>query len=253
MTRAAAWASRAAVVALVLVTGPAALTGCGASPLPLGPTGVDGLTIPTPSPDPADFPVGVGNRWFPLQPGTSWVYRQDTPTGHRGVVATVLDRPHAIAGVSTTAVRWEVRSGGAEHTAMVRWYAVDGAGNVWWFGQRVVPHTRPLDRLAPRSWQAGARGAEAGLVLTATPRVGDGYLNARERRVVERRSTVATITGTVSTARHTFHDTVVIDDLSSLAPLHRVQSFYGAGLGLVAQQDTTSTSSSLSLIRVRRG
>jgi hypothetical protein len=32
-----------------------------------------------------------------------------------------------------------------------------------------------------------------------------------------------------------------------------VQSFYGAGLGLVAQQDTTSTSSSLSLIRVRRG
>jgi hypothetical protein len=253
MTRAAAWALRAAASAIVLTTGSAVLTGCGASPSPLGPAGVDGLTIPTPSPDPSDFAAGAKNRWFPLQPGTRWTYRQDTPTGHRGVVATVAAAPHTIEGVPTTAVRWQIRSGGTERTAMVRWYAIDDAGNVWWLGQRVVPHGPPLDWLASRSWQAGEHGAEAGVVLTATPRVGDGYLNAREPRVVARRSTVVATTGTVATTRRTFHDTVVLDDLSSLAPLHRVTTFYGAGLGMVAQQDTTSTSSSLSLIRVRHG
>jgi hypothetical protein len=32
-----------------------------------------------------------------------------------------------------------------------------------------------------------------------------------------------------------------------------VQSYYARGLGLVAQQDTVATSSSMSLMRMRRG
>ena len=136
---------------------------------------------------------------------------------------------------------------------MVRWYAVDDAGNVWWFGQRVSPHGEPLDRLAPRSWLAGEDGAEAGLVLSGTPRRGDGYANASEPRVVARRSTVLGLTATVATAHRTFHDTVVTRDLSSLAPLHTVQTYYARGLGMVAQEDTTATSVTLSLVRVRRG
>ena len=135
---------------------------------------------------------------------------------------------------------------------MVRWYAVDDVGNVWWFGQQVAPHGPPLDRLAPRSWQAGRAGAEAGLVLTATPREGDGYYNGQQPRVVQRRSTVVSLTGTVATTRRTFRHAVVTRDLSSLAPLHTVQSYFGRGLGLVAEQDTTSVSTSLSLVRISR-
>jgi len=238
---------------LVLTVAAAALAGCGASPARQGPSGIDGLTIPTPSPDPSDFAAGTPNRWFPLAPGTRWTYRQDTATGHRAVTATVLSRPHPVGGVSTTAVRWQVRYPAGTRTAMVRWYAVDDAGNVWWFGQRVFPHGRPLDRLAPRSWLAGQDGAEAGLVLSATPRQGDGYANARQPRVVARRSTVLGLTATVTTADRTFHDTVVTRDLSSLAPLHTVQTYYGRGLGMVAQDDTTATSITLSLVRVRHG
>ena len=253
MTRAAAWAARAATSVVVLTAAAIVLTGCGASPAAQGPAGIDGLTIPTPSPDPSEFGAGAQNQWFPLEPGTRWTYRQDTPTDHRAVIATVLTRPHPVDGVSTAAVRWRVRDRAGTRTAMVRWYAVDDAGNVWWFGQRVSPHAEPLDRLAPRSWLAGADGAEAGLVLSATPRRGDGYANAREPRVVARRSTVVSLTGTVTTADRTFHDTVVTRDLSSLAPLHTVQTYYGRGLGIVAQQDTTATSITLSLVRVRRG
>jgi hypothetical protein len=253
MTRAAARAVRAAAPIVALTVAAAALTGCGASPAPQGPAGIDGLTIPTPSPDPSDFAVGTQNRWFPLEPGTRWTYRQDTPTGHREVIATVLARPHPVDGVSTAAVRWQVTDQARTRTAMVRWYAVDGAGNVWWFGQRVLPRGEPLDKLAPRSWLAGRDGAEAGLVLSATPRRGDGYANAREPLVVARRSTVLGLTGTVTTADRTFHDTVVTRDLSSLAPLHTVQTYYGRGLGMVAQEDTTATSITLSLVRVRRG
>src|SRR4051794_36610484 len=186
---------------VALAVGSMILGGCGASPAPLGPAGVDGLPTPPPRPAPGDFSGGATTPWFPLDPGTRWPYRQYTPYGNRAVVATVLPEPRPVDGVPTTAVRWQIRVAGAERTAMVRWYAVDSAGNVWWFGQQVSPRRPRLDRLAPRSWQAGRDGAEAGLVLTAAPREGDGYFNARQPRVVARRSTVVSLTGTVSTTR----------------------------------------------------
>jgi len=240
----------ALMVALAL--GAAALTGCGASPMPIGPRGTDGLTIPTPSPDPADFGGRTSNRWFPLEPGTRWTYRRYTVTGEGVVVATVLPGAYRVDGIATTAVRWQVRERGVTRTAMTRWYAVDAHGNVWWFGQHVSPHEPPLDRLAPRSWRAGRSGAEAGLLLTRSPRVGDGYFNAEQRGVVARRSTVVSLRATVVTPRHRFHDTVETHDLSTLAPLHSVQTYYAAGIGMVGQVDSTSTSTQLSLIRVRR-
>jgi hypothetical protein len=253
MTRAASWAVRVAAPVLALSVLPAALSGCGASPAKLGPTGTDELIIPTPSPAPADFRGDVSNPWFPLAVGTRWTYRQETSSGSRTVVAEVLPQQRRIAGVETAQVRWQVRSHGSVHTAMLRWYAVDRDGNVWWFGQRVVPHGPPLDPLAPRSFQAGKDGAEAGLVLSAVPRVGDGYFNARQPRVVERHSTVLSLAGTVVTPTRAFHDTVVTRDLSSLDPLHTVQTYFADAIGMVAQEDTTSTSSSLTLVRARRG
>jgi hypothetical protein len=253
MMRAAARAARAGAVVAALTLGSTGLTGCGGSPASLGPAGVDELTIPTPSPDPADFPAGAENAWFPLAPGMSWTYRQFTIAGNRLVRAVVLPSGPRVDGVATTAVRWQVQTGAGLRTALVRWYAVDRAGNVWWLGQRVVSAGSRIDPLAPLSWRAGRHGAEAGLILTATPRVGDGYANARQPRVVARRATVATLDGTVATTTRTFHHTVVTRDLSSLAPLHTVQTFYARGLGMVAQQDETATSASLSLVRVHRG
>jgi hypothetical protein len=241
----------APLVALLLGAG--ALAGCGGSPASLGPAGVDQLTIPTPSPAPADFGGSTQNVWFPLETGTRWVYRQYGPTGNRRVVATVEPGRPRIQGVTTTPVLWRVQTSRGLATAMVRWYAVDRSGNVWWFGQRVTRPGAMLDRLAPRSWRAGTSGAEAGLVLTATPRDGDGYLNGFQPRVVARRSTVMSLDGRVATVRRAYPHSVVTHDLSSLVPLHQVQTFFSRGLGMVAQNDTMSTTTSLALMRMSHG
>jgi len=251
MTRAAGWAARAAALVAALCAVTVSLSGCGASPEKLGPTGIDELTIPTPTPDPADFSGDATNPWFPLAAGTRWTYRQYTPTSTRVVRAEVLPHPRDIAGIATTAVRWTFRDQGTTRTAMVRWYAVDSDGNVWWFGQQVEPHGVPLDALARHSFLAGRDGAEAGLVVSAVPRLGDGYLNAEQPRVVERRSTVTSLHGTVATTSRTFRDAVVTRDLSTLEPVHIVQTYFARGIGMVSQQDTSSTSSSLTLVRVR--
>jgi hypothetical protein len=227
------------------------LGACGASPKPLGPSGVDGLTIPTPSPDPADFRDGVDNPWFPLGPGTVWTYRRDSQTGRVGLVATVLPQSREVAGVATTVVRWQVRRHGRPVTVLDRWYAEDAAGNVWWFGQD-VRRGPVVDELARRSWTAGQDGAQAGVVLTGRPRAGDGYANAEAQRVVDRRSTVVSLQATVATPHHTYRDSVLTRDLSRLQPTLVTQSFFARDVGLVAQQTSGATTSDLTLLRVSR-
>ena len=249
MSRRRAGTARAAT----LVLAAALLAACGANPVAQPPTGIDGLTIPTPSPTAADFVSSVDNPWFPLAPGTRWTYSRFTPSGSDTLTATVLARPHRVAGVDTTAVRWEVRRPTGRTPALsVRWYAQDTAGNVWWFGQRVIRQSPSVDLLATRSWAAGRDGAEAGLVMSAEPRVGDGYANGFQPGVVESRSTVLSVDATVALPTRDYRCTVSTRDLSPLRPIRQVHSFYARDIGLVAQQTTEALSTDLSLVHVRR-
>lgn len=246
MTRAAATTRGLAALVAALT-----LAACGASPAPLGPTGIDQLTIPTPSPDPADFTPDVTNTWFPLPPGTSWTYRRYTLGGSGVVVATALPGTRRIAGVATRPVRWVAVHGARTTPLAVRWYAQDTAGNVWWFGQRLSPSGGGLDALATRSWQAGRNGAWAGLIMAASPRMGDGYLNAYQRGVVERRSTVLSLDATASVPARTYRRTVLTRDVSRIAPIHVDRTYYAPGVGLVAQQTVAVSTSELFLVRMR--
>jgi hypothetical protein len=227
------------------------LSACGAAPTPVGPTGVDQLTIPTPDPDPSDFTADVDNTWFPLPPGTTWTYLRYTVGGSERVVATALPATRRVAGVETRPVRWVAVQDGRTTPLAVRWYAQDDEGNVWWFGQRLTRAGRELDPIATRSWQAGRAGAEAGLIMLANPRLGDGYANAYQRGVVERRSTVLSLDASASVPARTYQDTVLTRDVSRVEPIQVVRSYYASGIGLVAQQSVATTTTELFLVTMR--
>lgn len=166
-----------AALAVLLAATLAVGAGCGSFAREYPPTGVDGLTIPTPSPDPADFVGVVDNPWLPLAPGTVLTYDVALPGGGGAVrTLTVLDGTVQVAGVAATAVREElVDDAGAPLERATRYYAQDTRGNVWWLG-RVVEGGPPDGTGEPgRAWRAGERGALAGLAMAAGPRLGDGY------------------------------------------------------------------------------
>ena len=122
--------------------------------------------IPTPSPDPDDFVAEIDNPWLPLAPGSTWT-RESTGSRISSSRVQVLEETRDVAGVETTRVRTTLLGQDGDTVgARVDLYAQDRGGNVWTFGQEGV-------------WQAGSLGAEAGLAMPATPRVGDGFLRAR--------------------------------------------------------------------------
>jgi hypothetical protein len=156
-----------AALAAGLVLG---LTGCAGigQPAPYDSPGINGLVVPTPTPDPDDFVDDVDNPWLALQPGRRWTYDLTDDAGARGRIdVDVLDRTEQVAGLDATAVRTTTDPGDGTTSVETRLYAQDEAGNVWWVGSDSEDLT----------WRAGEDGAEAGLAMPADPRLGDGWLS----------------------------------------------------------------------------
>lgn len=214
---------RIAVIALI-VPGLLAAAGCGAGePRSIEPAGVDGLEIPTATPAPADFVRGIDNPFLPLSAGSEWTYEAD-----RGpdVVVRVADERRRIAGVTTTAVTTSVRRRRGEEIS-TRYYAQDRAGNVWSFGAD--------------NWRAGVDGAQAGLVMPARPRVGDGFVQQYAAGVAEDRSWVLDVAASVSTPYDSWTDAIEIRETTALDATVEAVRHYARGVGLVRTESDTST------------
>ena len=198
--------ARTSLGALVLAL---VLTGCGAASEDYEETGIDGLAIPTPSPDPEDFVGHVDNPWLPLAQGNEWTY--DVVDGAEVGRATVTVEPSnlLLGGVAVTTVRTETILGEDPPTERVDYYAQDRDGNVWWFGRQGV-------------WDVDVAGAEAGLAMPADPRVGDGWRLALLEGVVGDRVTVERVAD----------GSVVLRVESDLTPDVVVQQVYDEGVGL---------------------
>jgi hypothetical protein len=206
----------AALALTVALTVALTAAGCGTASPQSPPSGVDELVVPTPSPDPDDFVQGVDNPWLALAPGATWRY--DVGGATDPLVITVEDATYEVADVATTPVSRTEPDG----EQVVDYYAQDRHGNVWWFGREGV-------------WLAGKDGAEAGLAMPATPRVGDGWRAAYATDVVDARATVATTRQVVVTPAGRYAGVLALDVTDALDPGHTRREFYARGVGLVEE------------------
>src|SRR5205823_3009146 len=131
-----------------------------------------------------EFVTRVDNPWFPLTPGTVYVYRGVKDGKPSRDIVTVTHATRTIDGVRSTSVHDDLYVEGRLAERTTDWYAQDRAGNVWYFGE----DTAELDakgRVTSRegSWLAGTHGAEAGIYMPGRPVVGRGgrqeYLKGR--------------------------------------------------------------------------
>ncbi|MGI8925456.1 MAG: hypothetical protein ACR2HN_02270 [Tepidiformaceae bacterium] len=83
--------------------------------------------------DPAKFVARVDNPYFPLKPGSRWVY--ESADGKERVEVVVLTETRKVLGIDATVVRDTVMEDGQVVEDTLDWYAQDIDGNVWYWAR----------------------------------------------------------------------------------------------------------------------
>jgi hypothetical protein len=195
--------------------------------------------------DPADFTTRIDNPYWPMRPGSRWIYRETDQEGARQrVVVKVTNKTKLIAnGVTARVIHDVVTERGRPVEVTDDWYAQDRAGNIWYLGEHTTEYANGKPSSTEGSFEAGVDGAQPGVVMPAHPKAGQryrqeyykGHAEDRARLLFARR-------GLVMTA-----------DSNPLPPKLLEYKFYSRGVGPILSVGVSGGSDREELVSYRRG
>jgi hypothetical protein len=193
---------------------------------------------------PAHVSAHVTNQWFPLRPGVVLRYAGTDAGVPVKDILVVTRKTRAVArGGRARIVHDRVFKHGRVVEDTLDWYAQDGAGNVWYFGEA----TKELDshgRVTTRegSWEDGVKGARAGIFMPAHPRVGRSYRQEYFKGHADDHFKIESIRGS----------TMVTHEWTPLEPGVLDQKIYARGVGTTSEDSLRGGSEHLHLVQKRR-
>jgi hypothetical protein len=158
-------------------------------------------------------------------------------------VTTVTTKKKTILGVHATVVHDRVFTKGEGLTEdTFDWYAQDKQGNVWYLGEDTeeLSHGRVTTREG--SWQAGVKGARAGVVMPGRPRVGQRGLMEFWKGHAEDHFQITSIRGNTMTTK----------EWTPLEPGVRDRKTYRRGVGEVGEETVKGGNERFTLVSVSR-
>jgi hypothetical protein len=183
------------------------------------------------------------SNYLQYTPGTTLVYETHDADGVLTQIrtVTVTNKTKVIDGVTCIVVTDVVKD--AETGKLIEktedYFAQDKSGNVWYFGESAKNYDENGKFLnTDGSWLAGVNGAAPGIVMEATPKVGDKYYQENAPGVAQDYAQVTSLKGDAGQ----FHDLLVTLDLnpldvSSTGKLTENEyKYYSAGIGEVYSQ-----------------
>ena len=242
---------------LTLLLAAAALTlGCDGQPTQ--PSGVAAAPIGAPvaevryAPrfDPDNFVREVDNRFFPLVPGTRYVYVGEEDGERETNVTLVTGDRKNILGISATVVLDRVFVEGELKEKTFDWYAQDRQGNVWYLGEDSKEYEDGRVVSTAGSWEAGVNGAVAGIIMPADPKAGQHYQQEFLRGEAEDEARVTGVGVEVTVPYGSFRGCVRTVDWTPLEPGITEAKFYCPDVGFVKALGTEGSDARLVLKNV---
>jgi hypothetical protein len=204
----------------------------------------------SPSINPSDFTTKIDNRYFPLKPGTTFVYRDETAHGKEGDIMKVTSDTKNIMGVKCVVVDDRVWAHGKLSDKTFDLYAQDEKGNVWYFGENTKEY-KDGKVSTEGSWEAGKAGAKPGVIMQAHPKVGQTYRQEYKKGSAEDMAKVLALNGSVTVPYGSFKHAVVTKEWSPLEPGVVAHKYYAAGGGDVKEVAVKGPMETLVLVDVR--
>ena len=202
--------------------------------------------------NPDNFVSQVDNPYFPLEPGTTFIYRGETDGAPTRNVTYVTYDTKVILGVTTIVVHDQAFEEGVLVEDTYDWYAQDVDGNVWYFGE----DTKELDEdgnviSTEGSWEAGVDGAQPGIVMLADPKKGDRYQQEFLPGVAEDMAQVLGYKKSLCVSYGCFKDVLQIKEWSPLDPGVVEHKYYAEGVGFIYAVMVKGGEEQTELVRIR--
>jgi len=200
------------------------------------------------------FSARVDNPWFPLKPGTTYVYRGVKDGQPSRDVVTVTHKTKTIAGAPCVVVEDRLYLRGRLEERTTDWYTQDKSGNVWYFGES----TAELDKKGyvtstEGTWQAGREGARPGIYMPAHPKVGQTGRQEYYKKHAEDHFQVVRLHANVRAPYVTSKNALLTKEWTPLEPGVIDHKFYVRGIGTVLEQTVKGGDERNALVSVRRG
>jgi hypothetical protein len=233
------------VGALGFATQPLAIAGAAPCNTPL-PQGSEPVTL-----DPADFQARVDHPYFPMAPGTKWVYREFDFESSLRVKVTVLERTRQIEGIDATVVHDVVTEEGEIVENTFDWYAQDVCGNLWYLGENTKEYENGEVVTTAGSWEHGVDGAMAGVIMPADPQVGLSYRQEYYAGEAEDAAEIMSLDEQAQPPVGHFRNVILTGDFTPLHPRVLEYKLYAPGVGPVIALGISGGSDREELVRFR--
>jgi hypothetical protein len=195
-------------------------------------------------------PLKIDNKYFPLKTGTIMIYNGTDEDGKStSDIFTVTNDTKQIQGITTRVVNDSAFVEGDLVEPTADWYAQDDSGNVWYMGEFTTDLTNKKNP-HEGSWEAGVKGARAGIIMLAEPKVGDTYEQEFANGEAEDKGTVLSLNENVSVPYGTFSKVLKTKDFSKLEPDIVENKYYAQNIGEVKELIVKGGSEEMTLIQI---
>jgi hypothetical protein len=211
------------------------------------------FALPPPLPAPAEFATQVDNPWFPLRPGTTYIYRGRKDGEPSRDIVRVLTAKKPILGVRATVVSDKLYLRGRIEERTHDWYAQDKKGNVWYLGEATAElNSNGSIKTREGSWEAGVDGARAGIFMPAHPHRGQSGIQEFLKGEAEDHFRVLSLTASVHTPAASSRRALLTREWTPLEPGVIDHKFYAQGFGTVLEETVKGGEELNELIAIRR-
>jgi len=206
-----------------------------------------------PVPPASDFSARVDNPWYPLKPGTTYVYRgvKDGKPGRD--VFTITHRTTTVNGVPCVVISDRLYLSGRLEERTTEWFSQDRQGNVWYFGES----TAELDRKGhvkntSGSWRAGVKGARPGIFMFAHPVVGQSAQQEFFKGEAEDHFRVLSLHATARSPYVSSKRALLTKEWTPLEPGTIDHKLFVRGIGMVLEHTVKGGDEHFELVSLRR-
>jgi hypothetical protein len=167
-------------------------------------------------------------------------------------IITVTNDTKQVQGVPTRVVNDTVFVEGKSEETTNDWYAQDDKGNVWYMGEDTTDFTNKKNP-HEGTWESGVKGAKAGLIMLAEPKVKVTYDQEVAKDVAEDKATVLSLDNNVTVPYGSFSNVIKTKEFSALEPDAVEQKYYAANVGDIKEKTLKGSKEGIELIEIKSG